>query len=47
MAAQEFRVQEESRRDQLIAIGSSLFFLAVITVVLWTRPQFRDRKSVV
>ena len=41
MAAQEFRVQEESRRDQLIAIGSSLFFLAVITVVLWTRPQFR------
>jgi hypothetical protein len=41
MAAQEFRVQEESRRDQLIAIGSSLFFLAVITAVLWTRPQFR------
>ncbi len=41
MAAQEFRVQEESRRDQLIAIGSSLFFLAVIMAVLWTRPQFR------
>jgi hypothetical protein len=41
MAAQEFRVQEESRRDQLIAIGSSLFFLAVITGLLWTRPQFR------
>jgi hypothetical protein len=41
MAAQEFRVPEESRRDQLIAIGSSLFFLAVITAVLWTRPQFR------
>jgi hypothetical protein len=41
MAAQEFRVQEESRRDQLIAIGSSLFFLAVIAAVLWTRPQFR------
>lgn len=41
MAALEFRVQEESRRDQLIAIGSSLFFLAVITGVLWTRPQFR------
>ncbi len=41
MAAQEFRVQEESRRDQLIAIGSSLFFLAVITAVLLTRPQFR------
>jgi hypothetical protein len=41
MAAQEFRVQEEFRRDQLIAIGSSLFFLAVIAAVLWTRPQFR------
>jgi hypothetical protein len=41
MAAQEFRVQEESRRDQLIAIGSSLFFLVVIAAVLWTRPQFR------
>ncbi len=41
MAAQEFRVQEESRRDQLIAIGSSLFFLAVIAAALWTRPQFR------
>src|SRR5260370_13449786 len=41
MAAQEFRVQEESRRDQVIAIGSSLFFLAVIAAVLWTRPQFR------
>lgn len=41
MAAQEFRVQEESRRDQLIAIGSSLFFLAVIAGALWTRPQFR------
>jgi hypothetical protein len=41
MAAQEFRVQEESRRDQLIAIGSSLFFLAVIVGALWTRPQFR------
>jgi hypothetical protein len=41
MAAQEFRVQEESRRDQLIAIGSSLFFLAVMAAVLWTQPQFR------
>lgn len=41
MAAQEFRVQEESRRDQLIAIGSSLFFLAVISAALLTRPQFR------
>jgi len=41
MAAQEFRVEEESRRDQLIAIGSSLFFLAVIAGALWTRPQFR------
>jgi hypothetical protein len=43
MAAQEFRVQDESRRDQLIAIGSSLFFLAVIAGGLWTRPQFRTR----
>ena len=41
MAAREFRVQEESLRDQLIAIGSSLFFLAVITGRLFTRPQFR------
>ena len=41
MAAQEFRVREESRRDQLIAIGSSLFFLAVIAAALWTRPQLR------
>ena len=41
MAAQEFRVQEESRRDQLIAIASSLFFLAVIVGALWTQPQFR------
>lgn len=41
MAAQEFRVQEESRRDQLIAIGSSLFFLVVIVAALWTQPQFR------
>lgn len=41
MAAQEFRVREESRRDNLIAIGSSLFFLAVMAGVLWARPQFR------
>jgi hypothetical protein len=41
MADQEFRVQEESRRDQLIAIGSILCFLAMIAVVLWARPQFR------
>jgi hypothetical protein len=41
MAAQEFHVQEESRRDQLIAIASSLFFLAAIAVALWTRPEFR------
>src|SRR5690349_14162374 len=41
MAAQEFRVQEESRRDQLIAIGSSLFFLVVIVVGLVTQAQFR------
>ena len=41
MAAQEFHVQEESRREQLIAIGSSVFFLAVLAVALWTRPQFR------
>jgi len=41
MAAQEFRVEEESRRDQLIAIGSSLCFLAVIAAALWSRPQFR------
>ena len=41
MAAQEFRVREESRRDQLIAIGSSLFFLAVMAGALWARPQFR------
>jgi hypothetical protein len=41
VAAQEFRVQGESRRDQLIAVGSSLFFLAVMAAVLWTRPQFR------
>jgi hypothetical protein len=42
MAAQEFRVREESQRDQLIAIGSSLFFLAVMAGVLWARPQFRS-----
>jgi hypothetical protein len=47
MAAQEFRVQEESRRDQLIAIGSSLCFLAVIAAALWTRPQFRTPFGVV
>jgi hypothetical protein len=41
MAAQEFRVQEESRRDQLITIGSSAFFLIVTVVALWTRPQYR------
>jgi hypothetical protein len=41
MAAQEFRVQEQSRRDQLIAIGSSAFFLAVIAGALWMRPQYR------
>jgi hypothetical protein len=41
MAAQEFRVQEQSRRDQLIAIGASAFFLAVIDGALWTRPQYR------
>jgi len=43
MAAQEFRVQEESRRDQLIAIGASLLFLAVIAAALWTQPQLRAR----
>src|SRR5690242_8664409 len=42
MADQEFRVQEDSRRDQLIAIGSILCFLAMIVVVLWARPQFRN-----
>src|ERR1700687_6342532 len=41
MAAQEFRVQEQSRRDQLIAIASSAFFLAVIAGALWIRPQYR------
>jgi hypothetical protein len=41
MAAQEFRVREESQRDQFIAIGSSLFFMAVMAGVLWARPQFR------
>jgi hypothetical protein len=41
MAAEEFRVQEQSRRDQLIAIGSSAFFLAVIAGTLWIRPQYR------
>ena len=43
MAAQEFRVQEQSRRDQLIAIGSSAFFLAVIVGALWMRPQYRTQ----
>jgi hypothetical protein len=41
MAAQEFRVQERSRSDQLIAIGSSAFFLAMIAATLWMRPQYR------
>jgi hypothetical protein len=41
MAAQEFRVQEASRRDHLIALGSSLFFLIVISATLWARPQMR------
>ena len=41
MAAQEFHVQEQSRRDQLIAIASSAFFLAVIAGALWMRPQYR------
>ena len=41
MAAQEFHVQEQSRRDQLIAIASSAFFLAIIAGGLWMRPQYR------
>src|SRR5579863_2145159 len=40
-AAQEFRVEEESRRDQLIAIGASAFFLIVIVAALWKERQFR------
>ena len=40
-AAQEFRVEEESRRDQLIAIVASAFFLIVIVVALWKERQFR------
>ena len=42
MADQEFRVQDDSHRDQLVAIGSILCFLAMIVVVLWARPQFRN-----
>jgi hypothetical protein len=40
-ATQEFRVEEESRRDQLIAIGASAFFLVVIVAALWRERQFR------
>jgi hypothetical protein len=40
-AAQEFRVEEESRRDQLISIGASAFFLIVIVAALWKGAQFR------
>lgn len=41
MAGQEFRVREESRRDQLIAIGFCVFFLAVIAIALWAQPEIR------
>src|SRR6202158_5821929 len=40
MAAQEFRVQEQSRRDQLIAIASSAFFLAVLAGGVLMRPHY-------
>ena len=41
MAAHEFHVREDSRRDQLIAIGASLIFVATIGAALWLQPQFR------
>ncbi|HLK86751.1 MAG TPA: hypothetical protein VKT27_09615 [Candidatus Binataceae bacterium] len=41
MAAHEFHVREGSRRDQLIAIGASLVFVAAIGAALWLQPQFR------
>src|ERR1700730_4374575 len=41
MAAEEFRVQVQFRRDQLIAIASCAFFLAIIAGGLWMRPQYR------
>jgi hypothetical protein len=40
-ATQEFRVGEESRRDHLIAICASAFFLITIVAALWKEPQFR------
>jgi hypothetical protein len=40
-ATQEFRVEEESQRDHLIAIGASAFFLIFVVGALWKEPQFR------
>ena len=40
-ATEEFRVEEDSRRDQLIAIGASAFFLIIIVAALWREQQFR------
>ena len=42
MAAQEFHVRRDSRRDQLIAIGASLIFVATIATALWSQPQLRS-----
>jgi hypothetical protein len=40
---QEFRVEQRSRRDQLTTIGTSLCFIVVIALVLWSQPWLRTR----
>lgn len=42
MAAQQFHVDERSKRDQTFAVVVSLFFIAGIAILFWGRPEFRS-----
>lgn len=44
---QEFRVEERSRRDHLVTIGTSLLFIAAIAIALLSQPWLRSTPAYV